>query len=293
MYQQIQAEVEQGHRHVRALCAVLELSRAGYYRHRQRPKTKTDEEVALQDQIQQIALEMGFYGYRRVRAALQQEGWRVNGKRVLRLMREDNLLCLRQRKWIRTTDSSHCLPVYSNLLPELVLTGINQLWVADITYIRLRWEFIYLALILDVFSRCSVGWQLGRRLDTELALAALQMALSGRQVQPGLVHHSDRGVQYASHAYTERLQQHGIRISMSRPGNPYDNAYAESFIKTLKQEEVYRYEYRTLEEAQERITWFLRDVYNQKRLHSALRYQSPAQFEARLEQPTSIMEPSL
>ena len=242
----------------------------------------------MQDQIQRIALEMGFYGYRRVRAALQQEGWRVNGKRVLRLMREDNLLCLRQRKWIRTTDSSHRLPVYPNLVPELVLTGMNQLWVADITYIRLRWEFIYLALILDVFSRRSVGWQLGRRLDTELALAALQMALAGRPVQPGLVHHSDRGVQYASHAYTERLQQHGIRISMSRPGNPYDNAYAESLIKTLKHEEVYRYEYRTLEEAQERITWFLRDVYNQKRLHSALRYQSPAQFEARLEQAPSV-----
>jgi putative transposase len=283
MYQQIQAEVKPGRRLVQALCAAVEVSRAGYYRQRgraERPAAST----ALRDQIQRIALAMPAYGYRRMQVALGKEGWQVNRKRVLRMMREDNLLCVRRRKWIRTTDANHPLPVYGNLVPELVLSGINQLWVADITYIRLRWEFIYLALILDVFSRRAIGWKLGRSLETELALGALEKALASRQPQPGLVHHSDRGVQYASRAYTQRLQQHGIRISMSRSGNPYDNAYAESLIKTLKHEEVYRYDYQTLEEAERRIDGFLEQVYNEKRLHSALEYMAPAQFEASLAQ---------
>ena len=284
MYQQIQAEVEPGRRLVQALCAAAGVSRAGYYRHRRGKANRRGESTALRDQIQRIALEMPAYGYRRMQVALEEQGWQVNRKRALRMMREDNLLCVRRRKWVRTTDSSHGLPVYRNLVPELVLTAMNQLWVADITYIRLRWEFIYLALILDVFSRRAIGWKLGRTLETELALGALEQAIVSRKPQPGLVHHSDRGVQYASLAYTQRLQQYGIRVSMSRPGNPYDNAYAESLIKTLKHEEVYRYDYRTLEEAERRIDDFLQRVYNQKRLHSALGYLAPVQFEARLAQ---------
>jgi putative transposase len=283
MYQQIQAEVGQGRRLVQALCVTAGVSRAGYYRHRRGNPNRPDG-TALRDQIQRIALEMPAYGYRRMQVALGEKGWQVNSKRLLRLLREDNLLCVRRRKWVRTTDSNHELPVYRNLVPELVLSGINQLWVADITYIRLRWEFIYLALILDVFSRRAIGWKLGRSLETELALGALEQALANRRLQPGLVHHSDRGVQYASHAYTQRLRQHGIGISMSRSGNPYDNAYAESLIKTLKHEEIYRYDYRTLEEAERRIEGFLEQVYNEKRLHSALGYVAPVHFEARLTQ---------
>lgn len=200
-------------------------------------------------------------------------------------MRQDNLLCLRRRRFVRTTDSDHSLPVYRNLAAEMVLTSIDQLWVADITYIRLETELVYLAVILDAYSRRVIGCHMGATLRTELVMSALEQALSRRRVQPGLVHHSDRGIQYASQAYTERLRQHQIAISMSRRGNPYDNAYAESFMKTLKHEEVHRCEYRSLEEAQERIEQFVHRVYNQKRLHSALGYRSPVQFE---QQPSGL-----
>src|SRR6202043_2641341 len=203
----------------------------------------------------------------------------VNHKRVLRMMREDNLLCVRRRAFVVTTDSRHDLPVYSNLAREIKPTAINQLWVADITYIRLRTEFVYLAVVLDAFSRRVIGWALVRTLEAALAITALRMALIERQPAPGLVHHSDRGVQYASHDYTEMLKQHQVTISMSRKGNPYDNAACESFMKTLKYEEVYRNEYRDFEDAHASIGEFLERVYNQKRLHSALGYQSPAEFE--------------
>jgi putative transposase len=235
--------------------------------------------MELRDAIQKLTVQMPAYGYRRITAALQRAGWEVNHKRVLRLMRADNLLCLRKRAFVRTTDSDHDLPVYPNLARELQVTGLNQLWVADITYIRLVLDFVYLAVILDAFSRRVIGWALGRTLEAELALAALQMAIGRRRVTPGLVHHSDRGVQYASKDYVALLTEHDILISMSRRGNPYDNAQAESFIKTLKHEEVYRNEYLDFADSRRRIGKFIESVYNQKRLHSALGYLPPAEFE--------------
>ena len=261
-----------------ALCRMTGLSRAGFYRWRV-PHQASPVGMELHDQMQKVALEWPAYGYRRITHELQQRGFQVNHKRVLRMMREDNLLCARRRKFLVTTDSRHDLPVYPNLARDLTPTAINQLWVADITYIRLRTEFVYLAVILDAFSRRVVGWALGRTLEAELAVAALRMALAERKPAPGLVHHSDRGVQYASAAYTEMLQQHRASISMSRKGNPFDNAACESFLKTLKQEEVYRNEYRDFFEASARLEEFLEPVYNSKRLHSALGYRSPAVFE--------------
>jgi transposase InsO family protein len=236
----------------------------------------------LRSQIQSIALQWPAYGYRRVQAQLRRQGRLVNRKRVLRLMRADNLLCLRRRKFILTTDSKHGLPTYPNLAKDMVLSGINQLWVADITYIRLAGEFVYLAVLLDAFSRTCIGWALERSLEAGLVLEALRMAIQRRRPQPGLVHHSDRGVQYASEDYTAQLKQHGIRISMSRRGNVYDNARAEAFIKTLKYEEVYRTEYCNLEEAKASIREFLEKIYNRKRLHSALGYRPPREFERSL-----------
>ena len=212
-------------------------------------------------------------------AVLQHRSFDVNHKRVLRMMREDNLLCVRRRAFVVTTDSRHHLPVYPNLAREMNPLAINQLWVADITYIRLRTEFVYLAVVLDAFSRRVIGWALGRRLEAELAVTALRMALIARQPGLGLVHHSDRGVQYASQDYTDLLKQHKVAISMSRKSNPYDNAACESFMKTLKYEEVYRNEYRDFAEAHASIGEFLERVYNRQRLHSALGYLPPAEFE--------------
>ena len=261
-----------------ALCQMTGLSRAGFYRSRL-PRRATPVEMEIRDEMQKIAVESPAYGYRRITAELQQRGFAINHKRVLRMMREDNLLCVRRRSFVVTTDSRHNLPVYPNLAAQIVPTAINQLWVADITYIRLRTEFVYLAVVLDAFSRRVIGWALGRTLEAELAAAALRMALVERRPQPGLVHHSDRGVQYASQAYTELLKQHQAQISMSRKGNPYDNAACESFMKTLKYEEVYRTEYRDFREARSRIGEFLERVYNRKRLHSSLGYVPPAEFE--------------
>jgi transposase InsO family protein len=259
-------------------CELAKVSRAGFYRLVPRP-AGPDPDLELRDALQRLALEFPSYGWPRMTAELQRRGWAVNHKRVYRLMREDNLLCLRKRKFVVTTDSDHGLPVYANLVPALQLTGLDQLWVADLTYIRLAVEFVYLAVILDAFSRRVIGWALGRTLEAVLTLGALRMALAQRRPKPGLVHHSDRGVQYASHEYTQLLEQHGIHISMSRKGNPWDNAACESFIKTLKYEEVYRSEYRDLADARAGIGGFLEKVYNQKRLHSALGYVPPAEFE--------------
>lgn len=261
-----------------ALCQMTGLSRAGFYRWRA-PHQATPVEMELRDQMQKVALEWPAYGYRRITQELQQRGFEVNHKRVLRMMREDNLLCVGRRAFVVTTDSRHNLPVYPNLAGDLTPTAINQLWVADITYIRLRTEFVYLAVILDAFSRRVIGWALGRTLEAGLTLSALRMAVVERQPGPGLVHHSDRGIQYAAQDYTAMLEQHQATISMSRKGNPYDNAACESFMKTLKYEEVYRNEYRDFEEARASIGEFLEDIYNQKRLHSALNYVPPAQFE--------------
>jgi putative transposase len=263
---------------VTRLCQALTLSRATYYRW-QAAGPAPAPDVDLRAHIQAIAVEMPAYGYRRITQELHRRGLVVNHKRVVRLMREDNLLCLRKRGFVRTTDSAHPFMVYPNLLPELTVTGLDQLWVADITYIRLQREFVYLAVLLDAYSRRCLGWALEPYLEAELAVAALQMALATRTIRPGLVHHSDRGVQYASQAYTNLLKAQGIQISMSRTGNPYDNAQAESFIKTLKYEEVHLFEYQNFAEARGRIGQFIEEVYNEKRLHSALEYRPPAEFE--------------
>lgn len=264
------------------MCALAKVSRAGFYRF---PPDRSggDAEVELRDAMQRIALEFPSYGWPRMTEELKRRGWAVNHKRVYRVMREDNLLCLRRRTFVATTDSAHTLPVYLNLAREMTLTGLDQLWVADITYIRLRCEFVYLAVILDAFSRRVIGWALDRTLEDTVTLGALRMGLQQRRPAPGLVHHSDRGVQYASGEYIDVLRTQGIVISMSRKGNPYDNAIAESFMKTLKYEEVYREDYRDLSEAHAGIGRFLEQVYNQKRLHSALGYRPPAEFELSLQ----------
>ena len=261
-----------------ALCQMTGLSRAGFYRWRAQPPGDPVE-MELRDTMQQIALEFPSYGYRRITAELNRRGFQVNHKRVLRLMRRDNLLCLRHKCFVVTTDSRHSLPLYPNLAREITPSAVNQLWVADITYIRLRREFVYLAVLLDAYSRRVIGWALGRTLQAELTLSALRLALRQRQPAPGLAHHSDRGVQYACAAYTDLLQQYRITISMSRKANPYDNAQAESFMKTLKYEEVYRTEYRDSADAYASIGEFIERVYNEKRLHSALGYLPPAEFE--------------
>jgi transposase InsO family protein len=266
------------------LCRLAHVSRAGYYRWLE-VRPAVDHDLDLRDEIQRIALEFPSYGRPRITEELKRRGWEVGPKRVRRIMQEDNLLCLRRRKFVVTTDSNHSRPIYPNLAREMKLTGINQLWVADITYIRLETEFVYLAVILDAFSRRVIGWALEDTLEDELTLTALLMALENRAPAAGLVHHSDRGVQYASQDYTDLLKSRGVQISMSRKGNPYDNAACESFMKTLKYEEVHRQEYRDRAEARASIEHFLEQIYNQKRLHSALDYRPPAEFERDLENP--------
>jgi len=254
------------------------VSRSGFYRFDEEAEPGPDPHMDLRDAIQRIALAWPSYGRPRITAELRRQGWTVNPKLVYRLMREDNLLCVRQRKFVVTTDSNHTRRIYPNLAPGMILTAPDQLWRADITYIRLRDEFVFLAVILDAYSRRVIGWALDRTMEDELTLTALRMALS-RRVQIGLVHHSDRGSQYASNDYTDLLKANGIGISMSRKGNPWDNAACESFMKTLKYEEVHRNEYRDLAEARASIREFLEKVYNLERLHSALGYLPPAEFE--------------
>jgi transposase InsO family protein len=272
------------------MCELGQVSRAGVYR--SSPETEhEDRDLDLRDEIQRIALEFPCYGRPRITAELKRRGWEVNHKRVRRIMREDNLLCLRKRKFVATTDSKHNLRVYPNLAGNMELTGIDQLWVADITYIRLETEFVYLAVVLDAYSRRVIGWALDRGLEDDLTIAALKMAFRLRNPAEGLTHHSDRGVQYASNDYTRLLQERGVRISMSRSGNPYDNATCESFMKTLKYEEIYRQEYRDLADARASIERFLEKVYNAKRLHSALGYRPPLEFEGLLPVLGSASQP--
>ena len=250
-----------------------------YYRSQQKSMEAKKEEADLRDRIEQIVVEFARYGYRRVTYQLRREGWKVNHKRVARIMREQSLQCQIKRRWVKTTDSDHGYRIYPNLLKGLEVSRRNQVWVADITYIRILTGFLYLAVVLDLFSRKVIGWALSEQIDAELALAGLRMALGERGAVNGCIHHSDRGVQYACHAYVEVLQAAGMRISMARKGNPYDNAAAESFMKTLKYEEVYLWDYQSLEDVKRRVPYFLQEVYNHKRLHSALGYVTPEEFE--------------
>ncbi len=254
----------------------MNLPKSSYYYQPVEAKTAP----GLLHRIETLVEEFSGYGYRRITEQLHREGHRVNHKKVLRIMREGDLLCRPRRRWVKTTNSDHSYPRYPNRIQDLLITTINQVWVSDITYIRIQTAFVYLAVILDRFSRKAIGYALSRRIDTALSLQALQRAIETRQPPVGVIHHSDQGVQYAAYDYVQTLQASGFEISMARKGNPYDNAVAESFMKTLKTEEVYLSEYRTLEEVQSRLPYFIEQVYNRKRLHSALGYRPPEEFEA-------------
>lgn len=268
---------------IERMCACSGVSRAGYYRHWQASAPRA-EETGLRGVIQDLALANPHYGYRRISALLRRDGWCVNHKRVLRLMREDNLLVQRRKPFVPvTTDGRHAWRIMPNLARGLKLSGLDQLWVADITYIRLAQEHAYLAIILDAFSRKAIGWAMADHLRAELAIEALKMALAARAPEPhSLIHHSDRGVQYACGEYIAVLAEHGIAASMSRVGNPYDNAKAERFMRTLKEEEADGRAYRDLDEARRHIGAFIETVYNRQRIHSALDYLSPEEYEASL-----------
>lgn len=272
---------------VRQLCRLVGVDRS-WYQARSGVSARQQADLAVRDAIERIVLAFPGYGYRRVTKQLQREGWQINHKRVLRVMREESLLCQLQRRFVTTTDSDHGFPRYPNLVAGLVVSRTDQAWVADITYIRLPTTFCYLACILDAFSRRCVGWHLARQIDSQLTLAALELAVRQRQPAPGLIHHSDQGVQYASAAYVERLAGLGAQISMAAVGNPYENAKAEAFFKTLKTEEVYLHDYRSMEEAEANIGRFIEEVYNTKRLHSSLGYRPPVEFEAAQSTPLTL-----
>jgi transposase InsO family protein len=261
------------------MCYVAGVSRAGYYRHL-RERAPEEAEMEARTAIQEIVVaHRRRYGYRRVTAELRRRGMQVNHKRVLRIMREDNLLAIRDRNYIVTTDSRHEQQVHLNIAQRLTVTGINQLWVADLTYIRLRSEFVFLAVVIDRFSRKAVGWALDRTLRAKVAVSALEQAIARRQPPAGLVHHSDRGIQYACADYCNLLEAAGMVASMSRPANPYDNAVCESFMKTLKQEEIHCCQYRNMEELAANLEEFIDHYYNRQRLHSALGYRTPEEAE--------------
>ena len=274
---------------IQHLCRLGQVSRAGYYRHvGDRPSKRDDAD--LRDAIQKIAIKDRHYGYRRITWELRREGRLVNAKRVLRLMRTDNLLSLRAKSYVpRTTDARHAFRIVPNLVRDLIPSGLDQIWVADITYVRLMDDFVYLAVILDAFSRKVIGWALDDHLEARLAIEALEMAIAARSTQlTDLIHHSDRGIQYASNDYIERLESVGARTSMSRPANPYDNAKAESFMKTLKAEEINGKSYQCIDEARRNIGTFIEQIYNCQRLHSAIGYRPPVEFEAELRQAQNL-----
>ena len=262
---------------------MLNLAPSSYYYKAKEPSLFVQKQEAdLRDRIEQIACEFPRYGYRRITAQLRREGYLVNHKRVLRIMRQDSLLCVVKHKWIRTTNSNHPYLRFPNLVKDLAISSLNQVWFADITYIRIETSFVYLAVILDGLSRKVIGYCLSKTLDAHLTLNALKMAIAQRQPQPGCIHHSDQGVQYASGDYIDLLKEYKFQISMAAKGNPFDNAIAESFIKTLKYEEVSLWDYRTLADVYKRIPFFIQEVYNKKRLHSALEYLPPDEFESSL-----------
>ena len=259
----------------------MDLSRSTYY---YESKVKTEEslkrEADIRDCIESIACEFPRYGYRRITKQLHREGFRINHKKVLRIMRDNSLLCSVKRKWIKTTDSRHPFRRYPNLIKKRIPRGLNEIWVADITYIRISTAFVYLAVILDAFSRKVVGYAISKSLGNDLTIQALKSAIALIKPDNGCIHHSDQGIQYACKEYVSILENNGFEISMSAKGNPYDNAKAESFFKTLKHEEVYLWEYETFDDVAERLPYFIEKVYNLKRLHSSLGYVPPDEFEA-------------
>jgi transposase InsO family protein len=274
---------------IERMCTLAAVSRASYYRYGVPQPDADEEESRLRDAIQRTALASRQYGYRRITHALRTQGWGVNHKRVARLMREDNLLAIRKRRFVpQTTSSQHDFDVAVNVARRLTPTAANQLWVADITYVRLGCVDVFVAVVMDAFSRKIVGWNLGQKLTTDLALTALKTAIESRQPAPGLIHHSDRGVQYASAAYVDMLLQHSMIPSMSRPGHPYDNAKCERFMKTLKQEEIRCFEYKDMEDLRANLSVFLDRYYNAARLHSALGYRSPDEFERQAAASTKL-----
>jgi transposase InsO family protein len=260
------------------MCELAGVSRASFYRNWEH-KEPTVAEMAVRDAIQRAALAHRYYGYRRIAAYLHRQGFMVTPKKVRRLMRADNLMAVRRRRFVVTTESGQRFRVHPNLAENLEITDINQLWVADLTYLRLEQEFVYLAVVLDAYSRRVIGWALGRSLEVRLTLEALELAITARQPKPGLVHHSDQGIQYVSQSYVDRLESCGAILSMSRPGSPWENGRCESFIKTLKHEELEARPYRTIEDLRDHVTEFIDQIYNVKRLHSALAYRSPVEFE--------------
>lgn len=260
------------------MCELAGVSRASFYRDWEQ-KAPSEAEVALRDAVQRTALAHRDHGYRRITPLVQRAGFVVGEEKVRRILRSDNLLAVRRRKFVLTTDSTHPFRVHPNLAESLELTAINQLWVADITYLRLRREFVFLAVVLDAFSRKVIGWELGRTLETRLPLGALEAAIVGRHPQPGLVHHSDRGTQYASNEYVKRLEACGAHLSMSRPASPWENGKCESFIKTLKREEIDARRYTNFADLRRHLDEFIEQIYNKVRLHSALGYRSPEEFE--------------
>ena len=271
----------QGELSVERMCQLAQVSRASFYRYLRRG-WQAEEEMALRSAVQSVVIQHRWrYGYRRVTVELRTQGMVVNHKRIARIMREDNLLTVREQ-WYRSPGHSlRVARVHLNLAGRMTLSGPNQLWAADITYVRLTREFVYLAVVLDVFSRKVIGWALGKGLKAQLPLSALEQAIADRKPPPGVVHHSDQGVQYGSREYMQKLRDHRMLPSMSRPGNPYDSATCESFLKTIKREEIYASEYRDFEDLHQKVEEFIDRYYNRSRLHSALGYCSPEEFENR------------
>ena len=267
---------------------MLNISRSSYY-YKPRSFKKQIQDADLLDAIDCVLCDFPAYGTRRVTQELKDRRWTVNRKRIQRLMREHSLLRVVKRRWINTTQSDHPFNRYPNDAKNLIVTTINQLWVADITYIRILTGFVYLAVVLDVYSRKVIGYALSKTLEDDLTLAALRMAINLRHPSERCVHHSDQGVQYASNDYVDLLKEHKFVISMASKGNPYENAFAESFFKTLKYEEVYLWDYQTIDDAKQRIPFFILRVYNAKRLHSALGYQTPDKFESTLNNSSCLV----
>ena len=292
MYDEIRGWAQsQGEVGIQRMCELAQVSRASFYRGWEQ-RAPCEAEAALRDVVQRTALQHRGYGYRRIAALLERDGLGAGQEKVRRILKADNLLAIRRRKFIPTTDSDHPFRVYPNLAESLALSDIDQLWVADITYIRLQQEFVFLAVVLDAYSRKVIGWHLGRKLDTGLPMAALEAAIASRHPRPGLVHHSDRGCQYASNEYVKRLEGCGAHLSMSRPARPWENGKCESFIKTLKQEEIDARRYGSFAELQQHVKEFLDQIYNHVRLHSALGYHSPMEFEESVRKPGAKWSPA-